>query len=296
MPTAASTSTKSKKDKSKKTKFAAPPPSADTGKNEGANQNWAFQPPAGAKVISTNAEVDNGDFDWDAVQDDEDVEVWVLRVPDNVKPKHLEGLSLDLPSSSSKKGKQTTTRVGTLNRKHNSYGIWSLGGDDSTPADTSMVGGEELKSLSCLLPRKSKKGRLYPTPKPITRHIIVSAQPPQPTSPDSSTSTTMHQNPPRHKYPSELLTHQFMPYGSLVDSDKVSDLVMMEVDNNVTTQLDVDEKEGKKTKKKKNKTEVGADGEGVEKEKKKSKKRKGEDAEAADAPVKKSKKAKTSSG
>lgn len=47
--------------------------------------------------------------------------------------------------------------VGTLNRKHVSYDIWSLG--DNTGEQS--VGGEEIRGISCLLPRKKKNGKLY---------------------------------------------------------------------------------------------------------------------------------------
>ncbi len=82
-----STNTKHKKDKSKKQKSSSYKSVAiiDADKNEGVDQSWAFQPPEGTKHISTTAGVDNGEFDWDAVEQDEDAELWVLRVPDNVR-------------------------------------------------------------------------------------------------------------------------------------------------------------------------------------------------------------------
>ncbi|KXN83230.1 hypothetical protein AN958_01681 [Leucoagaricus sp. SymC.cos] len=230
-----STSTKHKKGKSKKSRTTPIEPSTDSGKNEGVDLNWAYQPPPGAKPITTVE--DNGEFDWDAVKEDDDVEVWVMRVPDNVKPKHLEGLSLDLSElSSSKKGKQKTSRIGTFKRKHISYDVWSLGDEDANDnaveaSHPHIVGGEEIKSLSCLLPRKSKKGKLYPVSKPIARHLIVSAQPPEPsTTENASTDLTTYKNPPRHKYPPELLKHRFMPYGSLVDPNYISQAVAQQQD------------------------------------------------------------------
>jgi hypothetical protein len=73
-----------------------------------------------------------------------------------VKPKYLENIQLDKPISSVS---PRSAVVGILKRKHTTFDIWSVGddGDDDLP-----VGGEELKGLSCLLPRKSKKGKLYP--------------------------------------------------------------------------------------------------------------------------------------
>ena len=66
-----------------------------------------------------------------------------------IKPKHLKDLKLEssLPSK--------TDRVGLLERKHASYDVWSLGNDQPE-----HIGGEEIKALSCLLPRKRKDGKL----------------------------------------------------------------------------------------------------------------------------------------
>jgi hypothetical protein len=58
--------------------------SGSSGKNEGRNLNWEYQPPPGAEPIdSTNEEY--GAFDWDAVNEDDDVEIWIMRVPENVR-------------------------------------------------------------------------------------------------------------------------------------------------------------------------------------------------------------------
>lgn len=136
-------------------------------RSEGVDPHWTYAPPSGS-VLVDNTETDAGGFDWDAVNDNDDVELWLIRIPDavcgtfkllrmveiefcQVKPKHLENLKIDLPTSS------TSACIGTLERKQTSYDIWSVGDDDNQP-----IGGEEIKGISCLLPRKSKKGRLYP--------------------------------------------------------------------------------------------------------------------------------------
>ncbi len=67
-----------------------------------------------------------------------------------LKPKHLEGLKIEASASSS------TSRVGLIERKHTAYDVWSLGEDE-----TEAVGGDELRAVSCLLPRRKKDGKLY---------------------------------------------------------------------------------------------------------------------------------------
>lgn len=52
-----------------------------------------------------------------------------------------------------------TARVGQLQKKSTKYDVWSLGEEDT--AEDSLIGGEELKGLSCLLPRSRKNGQLY---------------------------------------------------------------------------------------------------------------------------------------
>jgi len=150
---------------------------ADGAKNEGENLNWAYTPPAGAVLVGKE-DIEAGDFDWDRINNDENLELWLIRVPESVsdiyrtihftcipglficyivllqvKPKYLENIKIDVPSSSK------SALVGTVKRKHTSYDIWSVGADSE---DTPVIGGEEIKNLTCLLPRTSKKGKLYP--------------------------------------------------------------------------------------------------------------------------------------
>jgi len=83
-----------------------------------------------------------------------------------IKPKNLDGLEIDAPLPS------RSGQVGSLSRKGTVYDIWSMGDED-----TEFAGAEELRGLSCLLPRRKKAGKLYMAPKEIARHLVVSAQP-----------------------------------------------------------------------------------------------------------------------
>ncbi|KAH7928156.1 hypothetical protein BV22DRAFT_1083499 [Leucogyrophana mollusca] len=202
----ASSTKKSTKDKSKdkkKDKASNPPAVVVTehGKNEGENPHWAYKPPEGAVLLDHT--IDRDDFEWDTIKKDEDLELWVVRVPDSLKVKHLDGLQIDEPTSS------RSARVGTLTKKNMTFDIWSVADDDE---DT--VGGEELRGLSCLLPRRKKQCKLYTAPKPIARHIVISAPPVTPSEHEHIT----HQNPPRPSYPKEVLKHCFIPYGAQQES------------------------------------------------------------------------------
>ena len=75
---------KSAKDKEKsKAKATGQPASVVTphGKNEGTNTDWAYQPPHGAKLPVLDVDED---FDWDSLKDNEDLELWIMRVPEGV--------------------------------------------------------------------------------------------------------------------------------------------------------------------------------------------------------------------
>lgn len=72
------TKTKKSKDKGKQKAVVAD----GTGKNEGTDPDWEYKPPPGSVLLENT--VDAGEFDWDAINNDEDVELWLIRVPDSV--------------------------------------------------------------------------------------------------------------------------------------------------------------------------------------------------------------------
>ncbi|KAF7294636.1 hypothetical protein MIND_01000200 [Mycena indigotica] len=185
--------------KGNKSKAAQKAKQADAGRNEGVDENWAYKPPPGAVLLDTSADL--GEFDWDALNADEDNELWLIRIPDGVKPKYLESAELHVPKEAGK-----TAKIGTIPRKRMAYDVWTLGESDETELP---VCGEEIKGVSCLLPRRSKKGRLYAAPKAIARTLVIAAQEATPTG-----SMPVYQNPPREMHPKELLKHSFVPYGA----------------------------------------------------------------------------------
>lgn len=70
---------KKQKKKTKVPKAVAP---SNDGKDEGTNPEWNYVPPEG--IVLFDHTTDSGDFDWDAVRDDDDLELWLVRVPDSV--------------------------------------------------------------------------------------------------------------------------------------------------------------------------------------------------------------------
>jgi hypothetical protein len=47
------------------------------------NTSSTYQPPPGSVLFDND--VDFGEFDWDSVENDEDIELWLVRVPDSVR-------------------------------------------------------------------------------------------------------------------------------------------------------------------------------------------------------------------
>lgn len=122
-----------------------------------------------------------------------------------------------------------------------------------------------------------------------TRHLVISTKSSLPT-PDPSSDSDMpyqaiHQNPPRHSYPREILKHRFMPTGSLALTGEEESTITVD-SNEMNVDATVSEVPASSLKKisKKTKDEEGS-GES------KSKKRKGEAA----SPTKRSKVTKTAS-
>ncbi|KAK0458612.1 uncharacterized protein EV420DRAFT_1224310, partial [Desarmillaria tabescens] len=170
----------------------------DHGKNEGTDPNWAYQPPEGV-VLQENA--DSGEFDWDSLNDDEELELWLIRVPENMKIKYLENVTIEMPQGSS------SANIGKISRKSHSYDVWNVGNDGGP------FGGDEVGDLECLLPRKSKKDDMYLAPRSIARRLVISETAVVPTTAENQADEP-YINPPRPSYPKELLKHSFKPYGS----------------------------------------------------------------------------------
>ena len=81
----ASTSRKgiNKKVKSSKKKSEhTPVVVTEHGKNEGDNPHWAYRPPAGAELLDHT--IESEEFEWNVIRDNDDLEIWLIRVPDSV--------------------------------------------------------------------------------------------------------------------------------------------------------------------------------------------------------------------
>ena len=75
--------------------------------------------------------------------------------------------------------------------------------------------------------------------KPITRHLVVSARPSNPTVPNdtehnASSTQPVYKNPPRYRHPQEALKHRFMPVGSLAPTEQSAIYIDEELSQDVS--------------------------------------------------------------
>ncbi|KAL0070384.1 hypothetical protein AAF712_002215 [Marasmius tenuissimus] len=217
----------------------SPAPAKSKGKSKGKKAterpeeqdlNWAYAPPPTFKLVKDVH--DSEDWDWEALNEDKGLELWLIRVPEGVQPKHLNNVSIQLPSSSASSSKSKL--------------------------------GEEIKNITCVLPKRKGKGEMrlgvfqllkaillvlvsdvFVAPRPIARRLVVSAQEVTATPPEETDPTLEQQNPKRFSYPKNLLKHKFMPYGSRSHLQSPSEDVEMDVEVPQTQ-----EKEKEKSKKK----------------------------------------------
>lgn len=75
------------KDKKGKKKNLSASQAAAHGRNEGVDPTWVYKPPPGVVLLETDEAHDAGGFEWDAVADNPDLELWLIRVPDAVRTK-----------------------------------------------------------------------------------------------------------------------------------------------------------------------------------------------------------------
>ncbi|BGP13913.1 hypothetical protein JCM10213_002556 [Rhodosporidiobolus nylandii] len=117
-------------------------------------------------------------LDWDALNDDQDLELWAVRVPAGVKPKHLDGLTLTLPDAANTASRKA---VGHFTAKKADYDVFLTGGEasnkrkrDGEAAEVDdLPGAKELQSLVPLVPRKTRENKLFQAPRPIARTLLI---------------------------------------------------------------------------------------------------------------------------
>jgi len=152
----------------------------------------AWKPPNHFRPLIVS-DTSSTQFDYDAVAADDDLELWLIKVPGDLKPRHFDGLAIaKVPDSNG--------QVGSFTAKKATYHVIRLNDDV-----------KEMTNFVPLLPRKSQSNDLLPTPKPIVRRLVVQhavSIPNIPLRPDNQSVSAL-----RHTQPKEFTFH-FRPYGS----------------------------------------------------------------------------------
>ncbi|KAI5477820.1 hypothetical protein MNV49_005904 [Pseudohyphozyma bogoriensis] len=142
-----------------------------------------YEVPAGYATVKSQNE--KSVVDWEEIKSNPNLELWAIRIPDGVKPKHLSGLTIKLPSKLTPEN--STLPVGSLASKAGDFDIFVAaepvksgkrkrddGERDEKPDVTIGVkGGEEMRALVPMLPKKSAGGKLFQAPRPLTHNLIM---------------------------------------------------------------------------------------------------------------------------
>ncbi|KAK4053704.1 hypothetical protein OIV83_001360 [Microbotryomycetes sp. JL201] len=143
-----------------------------------------YKPPKGFKLVQTKS--DKSPVDWTDIQSNPDLELWAVRVPDNVKVSTLDGLVLKVPDSSSsaeplitfKPGKSSTEYDVLLADRTASKSLGKRKREDTAGATddnaaTAINGGSEMQSFVALLPKHSAAPRAIVKSLVVTRHLPI---------------------------------------------------------------------------------------------------------------------------
>ncbi|BGP46142.1 hypothetical protein JCM10450v2_001982 [Rhodotorula kratochvilovae] len=136
-----------------------------------------YAPPAGFKPLK--ATVAQGALDWDELKNDADLELWAVRVPAGLKPKHLDGLTLTLPPSDLPTPQQPIAHFTAKKAEYDAYFSGGAASNkrkrDGADADEGAAppGAGELAAAVPLVPRKSQGNKLFAAPRPIARTLTI---------------------------------------------------------------------------------------------------------------------------
>ena len=162
------------------------------------------------------------------MNNDPNLEIWAVRLPLKLKPKYLDKMSFPLSQTGSAGAPMARISAG---KKQTQYNI---------TVASSSTGAEEMRGMVCLLPRRTKGGKLFlgqyfpyillesimgPNPslaqKPLTGCLLLSESPADPVSSASETRGASLPDPPsngiplpsskRYSHPPHLLKHKYTP-------------------------------------------------------------------------------------
>ncbi|RKP05505.1 hypothetical protein THASP1DRAFT_32655 [Thamnocephalis sphaerospora] len=124
-------------------------------------------PPENFTTVSGDSRAVASPFNAGALaEEDEDLELWLVRIPDNIAVADLEGLQLPIPSEDAKDGVAMAI-------KDEVYRVHRVGPNARTGSDH---GGREMRAMHCLVPAEGadgQEGKLVLAPQPFAHQITV---------------------------------------------------------------------------------------------------------------------------
>ncbi|KAM3589610.1 hypothetical protein VKS41_000468 [Umbelopsis sp. WA50703] len=124
----------------------------------------SFRPPDVFKLANSHHA---SSFDHDELNDD-DKEIWLIRLPHNISPSELTGMKFKLPAERSP-GKS----LGKLTAHSSSYSLYRVPEQLEETDENILCGGQEMSGFRCLVPYMKRKGKLGFAPKPIKHQLIL---------------------------------------------------------------------------------------------------------------------------
>ncbi|CAO3613063.1 unnamed protein product [Cunninghamella echinulata] len=153
-------------------------------------------------------------YDVEDIENDNDKEIWLIRVPQQVEKKSLDSLSFKYPKTA---GKPLSKLL--INEK-DTFTLYKVPEGKNLEADVG-ISGQEMLGFNCLLPSKNKQGKLVFAPKKITNYLILDEEV---TIPDGTLlSESIRDTPITKREHPEGLKMRYKPYGYYTGQQNTND-------------------------------------------------------------------------
>ncbi|CAO3636135.1 unnamed protein product [Cunninghamella blakesleeana] len=175
-------------------------------------------------------------YDAEGLEDSDDKEIWLIRVPRQIKSDNLKSLTFKYPKTEGKSLAELK-----LNENKDKYTLYKVPEGKTLESDVG-ISGQEMLGLTCLLPSKDNSGKLVFAPKKFSNYLILDEEV---IIPDGITiSETIRDTPITKREHPEGLKMRYKPYGYFTNPQQENDIQMKE------ETVEEDEKKVKKNKKK----------------------------------------------
>ncbi|GAA5978399.1 hypothetical protein JCM5350_001152 [Sporobolomyces pararoseus] len=140
-----------------------------------------YTPPFGFKLARDSG--NKSEIDWDAINADQDLQLWAVRVPAGLKAKHLDKMTIQLPDSSIQTPLQPVATFTASKTEYNAYLSTPSTSSESKRKHNEKESNDEVEKTEMddmlpLLPKKSAGNKLFQAPRPISKTLTIRRAPP----------------------------------------------------------------------------------------------------------------------